>query len=79
MLKNVSNDNDNNEENASDLSDELELVNLFTNVKKNIEDIYPKKAKYESAHQKPETSNSIALCSKSLTENANRCLEETYR
>ena len=35
--------------------------------------------KYESTDQNSETSNSIALCSKSLVENANRSLEETDR
>ena len=54
-------------------------MNPFTNVKENIEDIYAKKVKYESTDQNSETSNSIALCSKSLAENANRSLEETDR
>ena len=78
-LTNLCDNNDNNEENANDPFDELALVNHFTNIKENIEDIYAKKEKFESIDQKPETSNSIALCSKSLAENANRSLEETDR
>ena len=45
--------------------------------KENIEDNYAKKTKYESTGQNPGASNSIALCSKSLAENANRSIEET--
>ena len=77
LLTNLYNNNDNNEENANDLFDELALVNPFTNVKENIEAIHAKKAKYESTNQNPGTLNSAALCSKSLAENANRSIEET--
>ena len=45
--------------------------------KENIEDNYAKETKYESTGQNPGASNSIALCSKSLAENANRSIEET--
>ena len=79
LLTNLCDNNDNNEENSNDLFDELALVNPFTNVKKNIGDIYAKKANYESTDQNPGTSNSIALCSKNLAENANRSREETDR
>ena len=56
--------------------DELALMNRFTNVNKNIVDIYAKKAKYESSDQKPETSNSIVLCSRRFAEKANRSLKK---
>ena len=79
LLANLRNNNDNNEENANDLFDELALVNPFTNVEENIDDVYAKKAKYKLNDQKPEASNSIALCSKSLAENANKSQEETDR
>ena len=68
---------DNKEENANELFDEVALVNPFSNAKKNIEDNYAKKTKYESTDRNPGTSNSIALCSKNLVENANRFVEET--
>ena len=45
LLRNVYDNNDNNEENENDLFDELALVNPFTNVKENTEDIHAKKAK----------------------------------
>ena len=77
LLINLFDNNDYNEEN--DLLDGLALVNPFTNVKENIEDIHEKKAKYESTNQNPGTSNSIASCSKSLAENENRSIEETER
>ena len=79
LLTNLYNNNDNNKENANDLFDELALVNPFTNVKENIEDIHEKKEKYESTDQNPGTSNLVALCSKSLAENGNRSIEETDR
>ena len=47
LLANLRNNNDNNEENANDLFDELALVNPFTNVEENIDDVYAKKAKYK--------------------------------
>ena len=70
---------DNNEENASNLFDELALVNPFTNAKENIEYIHANKAKYKSTSQNPETLNSVASCSKSMAENAIRSIEETDR
>ena len=79
LLTNLYDNNNNNEENANDLFDELALVSPFTNVKENIEDIDAKKAKYQSTDQNPRTSNLVALCSKSLAENANRSIEETDR
>ena len=57
MLTNLFDNNDHNEENANNLFDGLALVNPFTNVKENIEDIHAKKAKYESTDQNPGTSN----------------------
>ena len=42
--------------------------------KENIEDNYAKKTKYESTGQNPGASNLIALCGKSLAENANRSI-----
>ena len=78
LLTNIFDNNDHNEENANDLFDGLVLVNPFTNVKENIEDTHAKKAKYESTDPNPETSNSIASCSKSLVY-ANRSIEETDR
>ena len=69
MLRtNLYDNNDNNEENENDLFDELALVNPFTNVKENIEEIHVKKAKYESTDQNLGTSNLVALCRKSLAE-----------
>ena len=79
LLTNLYDNNDNNEENANDLFDELTLVNPFTNVKENTEDIHAKKAKYESTDQNPGTSNSVALCSKNLAEYGNGSLEEADR
>ena len=79
LLTNLYDNNDNNEENSNDLFDELAVVNPFTKVKENIEDIHVKKAKYESTDQNPGTSNLVALCSKSLAENANESIEETDR
>ena len=79
LLTNLFDNNDHNKENANDLFDELALVNPFTNVKENIEDIHAKKAKYESTDQNPGTSNTIVSCSKSLAENRNRSIEETDR
>ena len=66
LLTNLFDNNDHNEENENHLFDELALVNSFTNVKENIEDIHAKKAKYESTDQNPGTSNSIASCSKKM-------------
>ena len=53
LLTNLCDNSDNNEENANGLFDELPLLNPFTNVKENIEDIYAKKVKYESTDQNP--------------------------
>ena len=79
LLTTLFNNMDNNEENASNLFDELALVNPFTNAKENIEYIHANKAKYESTSQNSETLNSVASCSKSMAENAIRSIEETDR
>ena len=77
LLTNLPDGNDNNKENVNDLFDELALVNSFISVKKLIEGVYAKKAKYELTDQNSGTSNSVDSCSKNFAENANRSIEET--